>query len=40
MEPINYNFLKGFDEEYGTPFYIMRPDVYEENVKAFKAAFC
>ena len=39
MEPINYNFLKGLDEEYGTPFYIMRPDVYEENVKAFKAAF-
>ena len=39
MEPINYSFLKELDEKYGSPFYIMYPDVYEDNVKTFAAAF-
>lgn len=39
MVPINYSFLKELDEKYGSPFYIMQTDVYEENVKAFAAAF-
>ena len=39
MEPINYRLLKELDEKYGSPFYIMNPDVYEENVKSFADAF-
>lgn len=39
MGQINYNTLKELDESVGSPFYIMHPDVYEENVKAFAAAF-
>lgn len=40
MEQINYNLIRRWDEQVGTPFYIMRPDVYEQNLKNFLAAFC
>lgn len=35
---VNHQIIKELDQFVGTPFYIMHPDVYEENVKAFTAA--
>ena len=39
MKQIDYNTLKDIDVKVGSPFYIMFPDVYEANVKAFASAF-
>lgn len=39
MKQIDYNTLKKIEAKDGSPFYIMRADVYETNVKAFINAF-
>lgn len=39
MKQMDYNTLSTLEEKVGTPFYIMCPDVYEANVKAFADAF-
>ena len=39
MKQMDYNTLKDIEAKVGSPFYIMRPDVYEANVKAFAEAF-
>lgn len=39
MEPINYNLLKGLDEQFGTPFYLMDAEKYRSNINNFLAAF-
>ena len=39
MEQINYNLLKGLDEEFGTPFYLMDVEKYRSNINSFLAAF-
>lgn len=39
MIAIDYNKLRDIESKIGSPFYIMNPDMYEENVKAFAAAF-
>lgn len=36
---MDYQYIKEIETKVGSPFYIMHPDVYEENVKAFAAAF-
>ena len=35
MEQINYKLLKSLDEKYGSPFYIMDPDKYKQNISNF-----
>lgn len=39
MTELNYKILNDLDTEYGTPFYLMYPDVYANNLKAFLNAF-
>lgn len=39
MKQMNFNTLKGIEAKVGSPFYMMQPDVYEANVKAFADAF-
>ena len=39
MEPINYSLLKGLDEQFGTPFYLMDAEKYRCNINNFLAAF-
>jgi len=39
MEPIDYKQIALLDKKVGTPFYIMRPDVYERNLSSFVEAF-
>lgn len=39
MEQINFDFLNELDHLVGSPFYIMRPDVYERNLVSFLDAF-
>ena len=39
MEPINYSLLKGLDEQFGTPFYLMDTEKYRSNINNFLAAF-
>lgn len=39
MEPISYTLLKGLDEKFGSPFYIMDAEKYRSNVNNFLAAF-
>lgn len=39
MEQINFDFLNEQDHLVGSPFYIMRPDVYERNLVSFLDAF-
>lgn len=39
MEPINYSLLKGLDEIFGSPFYLMDADKYRSNINNFLAAF-
>lgn len=39
MEPINYALLKGLDEQFGTPFYLMDAEKYRSNINNFLAAF-
>ncbi len=39
MEQINYKLLKSLDEKYGSPFYIMDPDKYKQNISNFINAF-
>ena len=39
MEPINYDLLKGLDEQYGTPFYLMDAEKYRSNITNFLVAF-
>jgi len=36
---MEYQSIKEIEAKVGSPFYIMHPDVYEENVKTFAAAF-
>ena len=36
---MKYSKIKSIDNQIGTPFYIMHPDRYEENVKAFLSTF-
>ena len=36
---VNHQIIKELAQHVGSPFYIMHPNVYEENVKAFTAAF-
>jgi diaminopimelate decarboxylase len=36
---MDYQYIKEIETKVGSPFYIMHPDVYEENVKAFATAF-
>lgn len=39
MTTIDYNFLSLIEKEVGSPFYVMFPTKYENNVKAFAEAF-
>ncbi len=39
MEQINYALVNSIAEKYGTPFYMMFPDIYRHNVGCFKQAF-
>jgi len=39
MEPINYALLKGLDEKFGSPFYLMDVDKYRSNISNFLSAF-
>lgn len=39
MEQISYNLLKELDEKFGSPFYIMDPDKYKNNINCFLTAF-
>lgn len=39
MEPINFALVNHLDGKVGTPFYIMRPDIYEKNLVSFLQAF-
>jgi len=39
MGQIDYNILKGLDEKYGAPFYIMNPEQYKKNINDFLNAF-
>ena len=39
MVQINYNLLKGLDEQFGTPFYLMDAEKYRSNINNFLAAF-
>ena len=39
MEQINHNMLKGLDEKFGAPFYIMDPEKYRSNINGFLNAF-
>lgn len=39
MEPINYALLKGLDEQFGTPFYLMDAEKYRSNINNFLSAF-
>lgn len=39
MITIDYNLLKGLDEKYGAPFYIMNPEQYKKNINDFLNAF-
>lgn len=39
MEPINYALLKGLDEQFGTPFYLMDVEKYRSNINNFLTAF-
>ena len=39
MEPINYSVLKGLDETFGSPFYLMDVDKYRSNINNFLVAF-
>lgn len=39
MEQINHSILKDLDEKYGSPFYIMNPEMYKKNINAFLDAF-
>ena len=39
MTELNYKIINDLDTEYGTPFYLMYPDVYANNLKAFLNAF-
>ena len=39
MITIDYNLLKGLDEKYGAPFYIMNPVQYKKNINDFLNAF-
>ena len=39
MEQINYQLIKRLDDRYGTPFYIMSPDMYRHNINGFINAF-
>lgn len=36
---MDYQYINEIETKVGSPFYIMHPDVYEENVKAFAIAF-
>ena len=39
MEQINYTLLTELDEKYGSPFYIMNPERYRNNINCFLNAF-
>lgn len=39
MGPISYNILKGLDEIFGSPFYLMDAGQYRHNIKNFLDAF-
>lgn len=39
MGQIDYRILKGLDEKYGSPFYIMNPEQYKKNINDFLNAF-
>ena len=39
MIALDYNMLKGLDEKYGSPFYIMNPEQYKKNINDFLNAF-
>ena len=39
MEPISYSLLKGLDETFGSPFYLMDANMYRSNINNFLAAF-
>lgn len=39
MNNINYEILKGLDEKFGAPFYIMDPEKYRSNINGFLNAF-
>ena len=39
MKQITFDVLKGLDEKYGSPFYIMNPDQYRNNINDFLSAF-
>ena len=39
MGQIDYRILKGLDEKYGAPFYIMNPEQYKKNLNDFLNAF-
>ena len=36
---MDYNILKGLDEKYGSPFYIMNSEQYKKNINDFLNAF-
>ena len=39
MEQISHQFIKSLDVKFGTPFYIMDPDKYRQNINGFINAF-
>lgn len=39
MNNINYEILKGLDEKFGAPYYIMDPEKYRSNINGFLNAF-
>ena len=39
MEQIDFSFLEELAAKYGTPYYLMYPDVYEKNIGSFLSAF-
>lgn len=39
MSTLNYQKISELDKEYGTPFYLMYPNIYQHNLQAFISAF-
>jgi len=39
MEQIDFSFLEELAAKYGTPYYLMYPDVYEKNIGSFLIGF-
>ena len=39
MADFNYITIQNLDSKFGTPFYLMYPDVYVKNLRTFLGAF-